>query len=222
MEQEALYHVMLEGRRIGPYDRRTIVGMRIKKTLANEHILVARDGRTQTVGDLLVQHPNKADFSPNHTGNFSVVQATYAASVVSVEGRGLRIPRFRGEVEARVQGDVLRVAGRFRRWSGWREDRVKLPLKDVLHARVRGSQADLWMRAGAGAPMQRVTLEMFSPDAADDLVERLPLATPWSADQGPVAASDVRLRDFAMVWAPAASLAAVILLGLGMLMYLRA
>lgn len=31
-EPISIYHVLLEGRTVGPYDRRTIVGMRIKKT----------------------------------------------------------------------------------------------------------------------------------------------------------------------------------------------
>ena len=30
---------MLEGRQVGPYDRRTIVGMRIKNTLTSDHLL---------------------------------------------------------------------------------------------------------------------------------------------------------------------------------------
>ena len=48
-----VYHVVLEGRTIGPYDRRTIVGMRIKKTLTSEHTVVTADGVQLTVGDLL-------------------------------------------------------------------------------------------------------------------------------------------------------------------------
>jgi len=33
---QTIYHVLLEGRKVGPYDRRTIVGMRIKKTLTSD------------------------------------------------------------------------------------------------------------------------------------------------------------------------------------------
>ena len=39
-----VYHVLLDGRRVGPYDRRTIVGMKVRKTLSSKHVLVGADG----------------------------------------------------------------------------------------------------------------------------------------------------------------------------------
>lgn len=179
MPEQPLFHVVLEGRRVGPYDRRTIVGMRIKKTLSSEHVLVDDQGMELTVADLIGRRPRSNDFSPNRTGGFSIVQATYPASLVEVGGKGHDIPRFRGEIEARVQGDVLRVAGRFRKGLRWKEDRVKLPLSDMVHARVTGSQVELWLRVGPGKPLQRVALELFTPETAGELVEWLPNATPY-------------------------------------------
>jgi hypothetical protein len=174
------YHVLLEGRKVGPYDRRTIVGMRIKKTLTSEHVLIGAGGARLTVAELIGQHPAAPAFNPDRSGSFSVVQATFTAALLEVKGKGVDIPRFKGETEARVQGDVLRIAGRFRRGLGWKEDRVKLVLKDVVHARVKGSQVDLWLRAAKpGGAMQRVSLELFTPEAAGELVDWLPAATPW-------------------------------------------
>src|SRR4029453_7832312 len=49
----SIYHVLLEGRTVGPYDRRTIVGMRIKKALASDHVLIGADGDRLTVADLI-------------------------------------------------------------------------------------------------------------------------------------------------------------------------
>ncbi len=178
--------LLLDGRSVGPYDRRTLVGMRIKKTISSEDELLASDGSRLTVADLLRKRPE--NFQPNRTTSYSLVQATYCASLEAVEGRGHDIPKFRGEVEARIQTDVLRMSGRFRKLFAWKEDRIKLPLKDIAHARVRGSTVDLWWRIQGRKEFQRVTLELFSPEAAGEFVEWLPAATPWPhADSQPAA-----------------------------------
>lgn len=173
---QTIYHVLLEGRSVGPYDRRTIVGMRIKKTLTSDHVLIGSDGAQLTVADL-IRRRRPTPFNPERSGSFSVVRATYTASLVEVEGRGMDIPRFKEEIEARVQGDVLRLAGRFRRGLAWKEDRVKIVLKDVVHARIRSSQVELWLRTDQAGKLQRIALELFTPEAAGELVQWLPAAT---------------------------------------------
>jgi hypothetical protein len=175
---ETVYHVLLEGRSVGPYDRRTIVGMRIKKTLTSNHVLISTGGAQLTVADLIGQRPAQ-QFKPDRSGSFSVVRATFAASLLEVDGPGMAIPKFKDEVQARVQGDVLRIAGRFRKGLGWKEDRVKIPLKDVVHARVKGSQVELWLRNSQETQLQRIALELFMPETAGELVDWLPAATPF-------------------------------------------
>lgn len=175
---QTVYYVLLGDRTVGPYDRRTIVGLRIKKTLTSEHVLVSTAGAQLTVADLIGQRPAQS-FTPSRSGSFSVVKATFAASLVAVDGAGMAIPRFENEVQARVQGEVLRVAGRFRRRLRWKEGRVKIVLKDVIHARVKGSQVDLWLRNAQEIGLQRVALELFTPTAAGELVDWLPAATPF-------------------------------------------
>lgn len=177
------YHVLLEGRSMGPYDRRTIVGMRIKKTLTSDNVLLDSNGNRLSVGDLLGRRAPQSGFNASRSGAYSVVQATYAASLVAVRGKGggFSIPAFRGEIEARVQADVLRIAGRFRRGLGWRDDRIKIPLRSIAHARVAGSRVDLWLAApGAapGGPLTQLSLELFSVEAAAEFVDWLPDATP--------------------------------------------
>lgn len=201
--EPTIYHVLLEGRKVGPYDRRTIMGMRIKNTLTSDHVLIGTDGTQLTVGELIGQRPPKP-FSAERSGSFSLVHATYAASVLELEGHGIAIPRFRGEVEARVQADVLRISGRFRRGLGWKEDRVKLPLKDVAHARVKGSRVDLWLRPAApGVARQRVALELFTAEAAGELVEWFHSATPWRESE---ATAPPRRADDKVLWAAGAGL----------------
>jgi hypothetical protein len=210
--EQKVYHVLLEGRTVGPYDRRTIVGMRIKKALTSDHVLVGTDGSQLTVGDLIGRRP-AVQFNPERSGSYSIVQATFAGSLLQVQGKGVDIPGFKGEVECRVQGDVLRIAGRVRSVFGWKEDRVKLTLKDVVHARVSGTVVDMWLRpdTAADAPLQRVSLEMFTPETAGDLVEWLPAATAW---KGPETDSRVVTTDARLLWVATAGLAAVLLLGM--------
>jgi hypothetical protein len=187
---ETIYHVLLEGRTIGPYDRRTIVGMRIKKALTSDHVLISTDGAQLTVADLIGQRPSQP-FNSERSGGFSIVQATFSASLLEVDGRGIAMPKFKDEIQVRVQGGVLRLAGRFRRGLGWKEDRVKIALNDVVHARLRGSQVELWLRNGSGSRLQRVALELFTPESAGELADWLPAATPFPESAAATSAAAV-------------------------------
>ena len=202
------YRVLLEGRTVGPYDRRTIVGMRIRKTLTSQHVLLAADGSRLTVADLIQARPRDNSFQPNRSGSYSIVQATYPASVLEVDGKGFDLPPFRGEVEARVQAEVLRIAGQLRRGWRWKDDRIKLPLGAVRHARVRGSVVDLWLRQEGDKQFQRMTLELFTPEAAGEFVEWFPEATPWPWDDA--AARPNPLRSMSIVWAALVGTATVV------------
>jgi hypothetical protein len=196
--------VLLEGRKVGPYDRKTIVGMRIKKTLTSDHVLIGTDDTQLTVGDLIGKDQTKS-FQPERSGSFSVVQAAYTAALLDIRGSAFDIPQFKGEVQARVQGNVLRVAGRYRKGLGWKEGRIKLMLKDVPHARVRTSQVDLWLRNPdtPNAPLQRLTLELFSHELAGEFVDWLPAATALP-ESAPAALTSAARSDRKMLWMVAA------------------
>ena len=208
--EDALYHVVLDGRKIGPYDRRTIVGMRIKKALTSDHVLIGTDGAQLTVARLIDTRPADS-FNADRSQSFSVVQATFAASVVEVEGKDAGIPPFKGEVELRVQGSVLRIAGTFRRGLRLRHDRVKLQLSDIVHVRVRETQLDLWLRKAEakGAQLRRFTLELFTPESAVELTQWLAAATPWPGgnDRG----GEAHKPDNQMLWAAGLAIAIVII-----------
>jgi hypothetical protein len=214
---QPLFHVLLEGRKVGPYDRRTIVGMRIKKTLTSDHVLIGVDGTQLTVADLIGRPPPKP-FNSERSGSFSIVHAVFPASLLEVDGKGVDIPVFKGEVEARVQADVLRLAGRFRHGLGWKEDRVKLLLKDVAHARVKGTQLEFWIRSGDKLPLQRVCLELFTTEAAGDLVEWFTSATPY-----PATAAAAKAGERRGLWVAAAAIAtvAIVFVVLGIVLVLH-
>lgn len=173
------YHVLLDGRMVGPYDRRTIVGMRIKHALTGDHMLVGGDGTRLTVRDLI--GAVAAGAPPSIQNGPDRVLATYGGLLLEA-GRGdLQVPNFRGEIELRVRSDVIRMAGRHRRLLRWREDRVKLPVCDIVHAQARGPRLDLWLRREGRAAPQRIGLYLFTADAAGELLKLLP---PQVADVG--------------------------------------
>ncbi len=179
---ESSYHVLLEGFSVGPYNRRTITGMRVKHALSGNHVLIGKDGARLTVRELISPGAS-GKFWPSRKGPSSRARATYPAALIETEGYGLEIPPFKGELEARVHDDVLRLAGRFRRGFAWREDRIKIPLGAVVHAQLQGSRVDLWVRSNEPPALHRIALDLFTYEAAAELVDWLPeaLACPESA-----------------------------------------
>ena len=177
------YHVLHEGRRMGPYDRRTIVGLRIKKTLSSAHQLEASDGSRLTVAELLGRPAPAEEFNSMHSGAYSSARLTCNGGFIESDPGPVEIPAFRGEVEVRVHPEMLRIAGSYRAGRAIKDGRVRLPLKDIAFVRSAGSRIDLWLRAGgeaaASAPMQRLALDLFSDEAAGELLQWLPDARPW-------------------------------------------
>jgi hypothetical protein len=98
----------------------------------------------------------------------------FTAALHDTEGSGVEVPKFRGEVEVRVQPPVLRIAGA--------EGRIRIPIQDIAHTRVRGSIVDLWLRGPAGVRLQRISLDLLSDALAADLAGWLPDATPYPAE----------------------------------------
>ncbi|RYY84111.1 MAG: hypothetical protein EOO24_38095 [Comamonadaceae bacterium] len=212
--QDSVYHVLLQGQRVGPYDRRTIVGMCIRKALGSDDVVVGADGHELTVRDLVRKPRADGDFQPNRSGSYSVVQGIYAAALDGVQGDACcAIPPYAGEMEVRVQTKVLRIEGRWREGLGWKQDRVKIPLEQVVHAAVRGDLVDLGLRARPGAAVQRLTLNLLSPEAAHEFAGLLPHVSAWPFDPVPKArAKPASVPGTLMVWGGAAGITVLVLI----------
>jgi hypothetical protein len=169
---ETLYHVMLEGRQVGPYDRRTIIGMRVRKALADDSVLIDAQGRRATVAELVRGERAAQPFDATRSGTYSSVKAGYEAELMACDRAG-PLPRFEGPLEVRVQSAVLRIAGRLK----GKDDRVKIPYADVAHIRVKDRFVELWLK-GEGKRLQAVTLALYSPELATEFAQWLTDASP--------------------------------------------
>jgi hypothetical protein len=202
---QATYHVLLDGRSVGPYDRRTILGMRIKHMLTGDHLLVTSGGDRLTVRDLIGATAEAGTESDDADGA-SPGQSTWTGMLVAAGRRGFRIPRFSGELEVRARSDVLRLAGRYRRAWRWHDGRVKLPLHDIVYARAKGPRTDVWLQRDGSSTLQHLALYMFTSEAADELAARLTpagqahpaLAAAKAAAAGEAGLSSVRVLAVAV------------------------
>jgi hypothetical protein len=217
--ENRVYHVVHEGGRLGPFDRRTIVGMKVKKALAASDVLVGADGVEITVAELVRQGQAvdggfvmSGDASQAPAANRSPVRGIHAATLLTVESGGYRVPPFKGEVEVRVQSQALRISGRFREGLGWREDRVKFALQDIAHARLRGTVVDLWVRTQEHPALQCMSLDLQHPESAGELAESLSHAAPWPGSE-PLAgrSQEAASAMHPMVWTAVVGTALVVL-----------
>ncbi len=169
-------------------------------------MLVARDGARLTVAELIGQRPPE-QFNATRSGVFSVVRATYSAAVIEADRRGIPIPHFQGELEARIQSNVLRLAGRFRKGFATHEGRIKIPLADVVNTRVKGTLVEMWVRSDGVKKPQRIVLQLFTPAVAAELITWFPNASPLA--EHPLSSSTVKPSQHG-VWVAIASVALVL------------
>ncbi len=141
------YHLLVGERQLGPYDRKTIVGMRIKK-LIDDHLKLKRsDSHVMTVAQLLADRFEMADAqslqkyaaSPPASGIWPTFLINCGGSLMKPGALG-----FIGRGELRFQGDFLRLTAN--RKSGivsTRHERTKIPLSTLISATSHAQQAHI-------------------------------------------------------------------------------
>jgi hypothetical protein len=129
------YRLLLQNRQLGPFDRKTIAGMRMKKLVPKETKVLRSDGLMMTVAQLLVDRLEQRDL---FTGLVPVapglVSALWPTFTVDFGGGWLRAGAFGlvGKGELRCQDDVLRVSGQRKSLlRGSRLARFKIALTDI-------------------------------------------------------------------------------------------
>ena len=141
------YHLSIGDHPLGPYDRRTIVGMRIKNLIENNIAVRRSDGHQMTVAQLLADRFEMADadslksqaISPPASGIWPTFLMNCGGNLMRPGALG-----FIGKGELRFQGDHLRLtANRKNGMISTRQARSKLPITALLFATVHASQADV-------------------------------------------------------------------------------
>jgi hypothetical protein len=139
------YRVMLNDKQVGPFDRRTIVGMRIKKLLGNNVALLRSDGLQLTVAQLMMDRLEMADHQGGvHHPAGAPVSGLWPTFTVHFGGswRGAGALGYIGKGELRFQGDVLRLTGQRKgRWFSTKQERIKLPIHTLASAQASVNDA---------------------------------------------------------------------------------
>jgi hypothetical protein len=140
-----LYFVFLDGRKIGPFDKRTIMGMRVRNTLRDEHMLLDSDEQSMSVREVLERTQAAPLFDAAASGIYSSVAAQFFAKAIKVGARHPYVPSFSSDVEVRVLQEVLRLSGRYRQFLQTKEDRVKLPWARLTSVYAKKDKVWVWL-----------------------------------------------------------------------------
>ncbi len=141
------YHLLVGDRQLGPYDRKTIVGMRIKKLIDNNLQVLRSDSHEMTVAQLLADRFEMADAeslqahaaSPPASGIWPTFLMNCGGSLMKPGAFG-----FIGKGELRFQGDFLRLtANRKSGFIATRQERSKVPLTAIISASQHAKLANV-------------------------------------------------------------------------------
>ncbi len=184
------YRLLLQNKQVGPYDRRTIVGMRIKKLIPKDTSVLRSDGLVMTAAQLLADRFETAD---RHTGRLhSAVPSLSSSAPLAIAsglwpaflvdfGGGLRAGAlgFAGKGELRFQGDALRLSGQ-RKTGLWsrKDERIKIAIADIAALdEVAKAPCKISLTLRAGHPLLAqtkspvVVLVLDDASAVQELVE---------------------------------------------------
>ncbi len=181
------YRILLQDKQVGPFDRRTVVGMRLKKLLDNNTPLLRTDGHAMTVAQLVADRFEMADAQAAERAGEPVGSGLWPTFFVDFGGswRGAGALGFTGRGELRFQGDTLRVAGQRKgRVFGSVPERVKLPLSGIASADVGvANQSQLELRLKPDQPFPEAgkylpaVLTLDDMDAVKELIGLMNVST---------------------------------------------
>lgn len=109
-DKPKLYYVLVDGKKLGPYDKRTITGMRVKKVLLNESQIHDEEGNFSTVIELL-GHPPPPGPSTGGMESTGAFHPRFMVQLLKPSTRPYAGLSLRGEGEVHLLPDVLRISG---------------------------------------------------------------------------------------------------------------
>ena len=140
------YLISIHGKQVGPFDRRTIIGMRLKKLLDNNTALLRSDGLPMTVAELTMDRHETATARTEHDSAGSPLSGLWPSFLVNFGGgwTGSGALGFTGQGELRFQGGALRLTGlRNRLLFGSKQMRITVPLDGIAWTRASTRDASI-------------------------------------------------------------------------------
>lgn len=180
------YSLFVNGKSLGPYERRMIVGMRVKSIVTDEQIVFREDGLDMTVAQLMEDRQEAA--RPRNTGADSLQESVMGAPSSGMWpqfnvrlGGGPMKPGafgFNGLGQISYQGDRLKIRGNRRNQNlGMSKQEDFLLVQAIASSTVEDMFVELWLLQGLhfsesieGTP---VRLEFASTQEASELWELL-------------------------------------------------
>jgi hypothetical protein len=175
MRQESAYryHLLVGERQLGPYDRKTIIGMHIKKLIDANLSVLRSDGHRMTIAQLQADRFEMADAESLHKQAISPPASGIWPTFLMNCGGSLMKPGafgFIGRGELRFQGDYLRLtANRKSGLVSTRQERIKLPISSLFSAAAHEKHAKfIVLQLKAGHPVEGVAGGAYAMIALDD------------------------------------------------------
>jgi hypothetical protein len=154
------YSLFVNGKSLGPYERRMIVGMRVKDIVTDDQIVFRHDGLVMTVAQLLEDRQEAARPAKSaKEGSDSIQESVMGAPSSGMWpqfnvrfGGGPMKPGalgFNGLGQISYQGDILKVRGNRRNKNlGMSKQEENLPVKAIVSSLVDGTFVELFLQPG--------------------------------------------------------------------------
>lgn len=182
------YSLFVNGRHLGPYERRMIVGMRVKNIVEKNQLVQRNDGLDMTVAELLEDRLETKQLPSHHTDTNNLSRMGAPSSGMwpqfSVRfGGGPMKPGalgFNGAGLISYQGDELRFKGNRRNANlGMSRQEERLPLSHITGANVEGCFLQIHIKQAArdqlSEAVDQVRIEFVTSVQANELYELINL-----------------------------------------------
>lgn len=181
------YSLFVNGKPLGPYERRMIVGMRVKKIVKGDHMLWRDDGVEMSVAELMrdrdestpasVAHDHLAlsTLGPPSSGMWPQFNVLFGGNALKPGAWG-----FSGNGHVSYHGDELRFKGRRRNKNfGVSRQEESLPLSAVESSKCSDCILEIRLQAGLAFGDKNddnlLRIEFSTPNEAAELWELLSL-----------------------------------------------
>lgn len=180
------YSLFVNGKPLGPYERRMIVGMRVKKIVADDQMVWRDDGLEMSVLQLMQDKNEDAVPSVAHdhmalstlgapsSGMWPQFNVRFGGSSMKPGAWG-----FSGNGHVSYHGDELRFKGNRRKNLGMSRQEESLPMTAIASSRVDGCFLEIKLQQGLAfgdrVEDSLLRVEFTVPQEAMELLELLDL-----------------------------------------------